>query len=397
MNITQGNVFWEDKMNIKYSYPYLTENKSCDILVIGGGIAGAISAYYQAKQGYKVIIAEKNLIGFNSTLENIGAVYSKTDPINCIKKNSNDIKKLNELLSQAQSDLIDIVKEVNESENLVDCLQCNFVNFSQRASGRFGLSKLYNEELNKNNDVTLVDHNAVLDIYSALEYKNKATIFNPYILNQELVHMLNNMPNVEVYENTCIESINSKEHEVESQTTNRFKIHASKVIIATGVDLIKYLNEDLVDLYKSYNIIAKLPNTLKITPFVAKENISDVILRVTDSHIILSGEDIKKAIRNTDTIYEQQFANGKYKKLYNYLLKILDIENVKVKNCFYSTYLLTNDGLPVVDEIEQLPNVYCNLGVGKNGILHNIIGAKMLKNIYNDCYTKDMYLFRINR
>ena len=60
-------------------------------------------------------------------------------------------------------------------------------------------------------------------------------------------------------------------------------------------------------------------------------------------------------------------------------------------------YLLTNDGLPIIDEIEQMPNVYCNLGVGKNGILHNIIGAKILKNIYNDCYTKDMYMFRINR
>ncbi len=143
MNITQGNVFWEDEMHIKYSYPYLTEDKSCDILIIGGGIAGAISAYYQAKQGYKVIIVEKNLIGFNSTLENIGAVYSKPDFQNYVKKSQNEIKRLNELISCAQKDLIEIIEEVSKEESELKYSECNFLNFSQRASGRFTLSKLY--------------------------------------------------------------------------------------------------------------------------------------------------------------------------------------------------------------------------------------------------------------
>ena len=397
MNITQGNVFWEDEMHIKYSYPYLTEDKSCDILIIGGGIAGAISAYYQAKQGYKVIIVEKNLIGFNSTLENIGAVYSKPDFQNYVKKSQNEIKRLNELISCAQKDLIEIIEEVSKEESELKYSECNFLNFSQRASGRFTLSKLYDEEQSRNYAVSMVEQNTILDIYSALEYKNKAVIFNPYILNQELIYMLNNMSNVEVYENTCVESINSKEHEVEAQTTNRFKIHASKVIIATGVDLVKYLKEDLVELYKTYNIVAKLPKSANDTNFVAKENNSDILLRISNGYVIANGEDIKKTIRNSDEIYEERFANGKYKKLYNYLLKLLNEENIKIKNCFYGMYLLTNDGLPIIDEIEQMPNVYCNLGVGKNGILHNIIGAKMHKNIYNDCYTKDMYMFRINR
>ena len=397
MNITQGNVFWEHGMNIKYSYPYLTENKSCDILIVGGGIAGAISAYYQSKQGYKVIIVEKNLIGFNSTLENMGAVYSKLDTQNLAKKNQNEIKKLSELISQAQKDLIEIIEEINKEEIKVKYTECDFLNFSQRASGRFALSKLYEEEISRNYEVNMIDQNEVLDIYSALEYKNKGIIFNPYILNQELVHMLSEMSNVEVYENTYVESINSKEHEVEAQTTNRFKIHANNVIVATGIDLIKYLKEDLVDMYKTYNIVAKTSPNLKYTPFVAKENNSDVMLRVADGYIVLNGEDIKKTIKNSGDVFEEKFSNGKYKKLYNYLLRLLNDESLKVKNCFYGEYLMTCDGLPIVDEIDQFPNVYCNLGVGKNGILHNVIGAKMLKNIYNDCYTKDMYMFRINR
>ena len=35
----------------------------------------------------------------------------------------------------------------------------------------------------------------------------------------------------------------------------------------------------------------------------------------------------------------------------------------------------------IIDELNNMPNVYCNLGVGKNGIIHSMIGARMLKYI----------------
>lgn len=397
MDLTQGNIFWNSDMKIKYSYPYLSQDTSCDILVIGGGISGALSAYYQAKQGYNVIVIEKNLIGYNSTLENIGAMYSKLESINCVKKNLAETKKLKELMCQAQSDLRQIVYDMQENGHSVEYRECDFLNFSSRATGRFALSRQYDMEVNDGEKVNLLEQNEVLDIYSALEYKNKGIILNPYIFNQELINMLSEMSNVEVYENTCAESINSKEHEVEVQTTNRFKIHASKVILATGIDLAKYLKEDMLDIYKTYSVVAKLQNNLSIYPFVAKESGTEKVIRVTDSHVILNGEDVKKSTKNSDAVYEKRFADGKYKKLYNNLLKLLQQDNFKIKNCFYGLFLQTQDSLPVIDELEDMPNVYCNLGVGKNGILHNVIGGKMLKNIYNDCYTKDMYLFRINR
>lgn len=114
MNLTQGNIFWNNEMKIKYSYPYLTENKFCDILVIGGGISGALSAYYQAKQGYKVAVIEKNLIGYSSTLENMGAMYSVPDIISYTKKNTNEIKRLDMLMCDAKTELRKIVEDMEE-------------------------------------------------------------------------------------------------------------------------------------------------------------------------------------------------------------------------------------------------------------------------------------------
>ena len=91
-------------------------------------------------------------------------------------------------------------------------------------------------------------------------------------------------------------------------------------------------------------------------------------------------------------------ANDKYKKLYNILDKTLyNIPNIEIEYAFNSTVANTRDSLPIIDEIPGMPNTFCNLGFGGNGILHNVIGGNMLKDAVKGFYTKDMNMFRINR
>ena len=44
-----------------------------------------------------------------------------------------------------------------------------------------------------------------------------------------------------------------------------------------------------------------------------------------------------------------------------------------------------------------MPNTFCNLGFGQNGILYSVIGADMLRNAIKGLYTKDMNMFRVDR
>ena len=61
LNYIDGKTYWKSKTQIKNTYPYLTYDTYCDVLIIGGGITGAITAYFLAKEGVNVIIAEKNI------------------------------------------------------------------------------------------------------------------------------------------------------------------------------------------------------------------------------------------------------------------------------------------------------------------------------------------------
>ena len=57
----------------------------------------------------------------------------------------------------------------------------------------------------------------------------------------------------------------------------------------------------------------------------------------------------------------------------------------------------TKDGLPIVDELPNMPNCFCNLAFGSNGILYSVIGADMLRNAVKGLYTKDMNMFKLER
>lgn len=398
MNITQGNIFWEQGMDIRYNYPYLTHDRKCDILIVGGGITGALTAYYQAKQGYNVILVEKNLIGYGSTLENMGVICANTELINNSKKvDKKVLKRVNELSNKALKDLVQIIQEINETKEeneKISYALCDTLYFSDKASGKFVISKQYEEITKAGKKVEYIEDNDLLDISAGIVEKEQSLLLNPYIFNQELIQFLSQMKNVEVYENTYIEVLNSKDSEVEAQSSNRFKIHAKKAIVCTGISVEEYLKDCELELYKTFNIAAKLDKNIN-SNLVALDSLK--IIRFNNNHVILNGEDIKITKTENKEEYEKRFADGKYRRLYNTLIRIMDIQDLKVKNCFYGMYLMTKDGLPIIDEIEQLPNIYCNLGIGKNGIIYSAMGAKMLSSIYEDCYTKDMNLFRINR
>ena len=74
MQVNNGNLYWKNKSKINKIYPYLTHDIKADVLVIGGGIAGALTTYFLAKEGANVVTVEKNIIGFGNTIADTAAL-----------------------------------------------------------------------------------------------------------------------------------------------------------------------------------------------------------------------------------------------------------------------------------------------------------------------------------
>ena len=113
MNISEGNLFWNENIGILKKYPYVSKDRLCDTLVIGGGIGGALTAYMQAKQGAKVIVVDKNIIGYGATVETDGTLLRRIDITD--NKQLKQLEKYYELLIEWNEKInLTAIKEKDE-------------------------------------------------------------------------------------------------------------------------------------------------------------------------------------------------------------------------------------------------------------------------------------------
>src|SRR3989338_7108550 len=58
---------WFETVEEKQRFAQISQNESCDILVIGGGMCGVLTAFLLSKKGKKVILIEKGKIASGDT------------------------------------------------------------------------------------------------------------------------------------------------------------------------------------------------------------------------------------------------------------------------------------------------------------------------------------------
>ena len=63
----KGEPYFCDVSEKICSFPYLEHDISCDNLIVGGGIDGAITAYYFAESGLDTALIDKNRLGHMCT------------------------------------------------------------------------------------------------------------------------------------------------------------------------------------------------------------------------------------------------------------------------------------------------------------------------------------------
>lgn len=71
--------FWLGPHTEQPLYPQLKEDVSCDVCVVGGGIAGLTTAYLLTKEGKKVVLLEDGDIGSGETGRTTAHLFNAMD------------------------------------------------------------------------------------------------------------------------------------------------------------------------------------------------------------------------------------------------------------------------------------------------------------------------------
>lgn len=401
MQLTNGNIYWQQKTKIQRTYPYLTHHTNCDVLIIGGGISGAITAYFLAKEGINVMIAEKNIVGYGSTLATAALLEYQLD-VNMYKLEKllgeNTAKKIYTLCLDA---IGKIEKIDSEFEKNIGFQRQDSLYYSNKFMQKANMTKEYKLRKNAGFDTSFLEKHNVINLNSGILTKDASAILNPYEFTQALFDYLDTFDNVSIYENTEIVDVIPKYEEVTCRTNNNFNIVADHVIFTSGLSSLKYINTP-IEFYQKFIVVSKPIEAVKNSDhnFTARDTADPYhnIRFTSTGRIIFSGEDAKLNDRKLDEKYFNLIAKDRYKRLCNAMEKTFShLEEIPIEFAFNGTCAMTKDSLPIIDELPNMPNCFCNLGLGSNGILYSVIGADILKDAIKGFYSKDMYLFKANR
>ncbi len=344
------------------------ENET-DVLIIGGGMAGILSAFYLANSNLKITLLERRKIlkGITSKMT------AKVTPLQDILVKIADKSKLFYLKSQL--DGLKLLKKNIEDYNI----ECDFHKntsylFTIKDANKKKLEKLkpfLDEAKIPYEDCNLKILN--LDVKKALK-TDMAYEINPI---KYLMAIKDNLKNTKIYENENVIEVLKEDNYFIVKTLDK-KIKAGKVIFATNYPyFLKPLFFPIkVTLEKSYigygesrgEFLNKNFNAINIDK--EKHSIrfyKDKMLYLTGSHKIADKVNEKK---NFSKVINT-----------NYLSKC--------DNLWSNMDVITNDYLPLIGEI--FPNIYIITGFNTWGILTSHIGAVELANLITGKRKREKY------
>lgn len=377
---------WKEGLE-KPSFPKLETNIETDVAIVGGGLAGVLTAYLLSRSGKKVALLEKKKIGSGATEYTTAFITQDVDThfSELITLFGEEKAKL---VWQSGADAISLIEKIVDEEK-IDCefmrtevsVYANSEKQFKELQEEYGIITKHGFEL----VAPVQDENLNFLNYGYYQLKNQAK-FHPLKFLNSLAETLQKS-GVKIFEQSEVSKINHNESGVSVEAGENV-VEAKRVVIATYQPFHNRIRLFLKrGMYRSYVLAANLPKELiKEGLYWDTENPYHYF-RI-DAHnnfdrMILGGEDVKTIFK----IDQEKI----FQSLEEYLKKILRGQNYEITHRWVGPILEPSDGLALIGETYD--NEYVATAFSGNGMTYSAISAMVLsdailgfKNIYGEVY-----------
>jgi glycine/D-amino acid oxidase-like deaminating enzyme len=400
MNLTTGYPYWLINSGLPEHYPKLDRSIKTDVVVIGAGISGALTAYHLIQAGIDCVVVDGRTVGLGSTCASTSFLQYELD------------KPLYDLADQIG--YRSAVRAYTMCAEAIDALQViaqkiKFKSFDKQKSLFFAAykkdKKIIEQEFairkKAGFEVQLFDQKSIQQQFGfssvAGIVSSKAAATDAYMFTHALLAD-SIKKGLTVFDRTTVTKIDYKKRGVILSTENGHSIKANKIVNASGYEITEFIDKDIVSLHSTYafaseHIQSPVPSWMdKILLW----NTADpyLYMRLTqDKRLIVGGRDEEffspskrdKLIKAKATLLRKDF------------LKLFPKIDFSTEFSWTGTFGSTKDSLPYIGTYSKTPHTYYALGFGGNGITFSLIAAKIITDLICGKKNKDALLYAFDR
>lgn len=355
---------WNSSLN-KPTFPRLTKNVEADVVVVGGGLTGILSAYLLAKSGKKVVLLEKETIGNNATLHTTAFLTQVIDTNLATLINMFGLQKAKQIVD-SHGQAITMLELIASTESIeCDFMRCPAYLYAATEKQNKALRQQYEAAVRldlpvKFNEGTPLgfEHHGYMEVERQGKFHVGKFI---YALAQKCVAL-----GVGLYEHAEVTDISGSG--TFTTAVGERKVRAQDVVIATYQPLTNEKTRFKKGMYVSYVIEVVSDVHLREALYWDFSNPYNYFRVEAQNRIILGGADHRSELPMNK---EKNF-----QALESYLQTILSGAPYTMIRKWAGPILEPSDGIALIGSIE--PHKYIASAFSGNGMTYAAIAARIL-------------------
>jgi len=332
-------------------FPALERNIKTDVLVIGGGMAGVLCAYFLKEAGVDYILVEAGRIGSGITQNTTAKITSQHGLIYDKLIKTAGIEKAAMYLKANQS-------AVGKFKELGEKFPCGLEEKNAHVYSLTDRSAVEREVC----AVNRLGYNARFTEKIPLPFKTaEAVIFEKQAQFNPMQFLHGIAQGLKIYENTTV-----KELAQNIAITKKFKIKAEKIIVATHFPFLNKHGSYFLKMYQHRSYVIALENAQNVDGMYLEETKDGLSFRNYGDLLLIGGGD-----------HRTGHQGGKYHVLRGFAKR--HYPDAVEKYAWATQDCMTLDGVPYVGWYsDRTRDLYVSSGFNKWGMTGSMVGAMIL-------------------
>lgn len=400
MDLVSPTTFWPLKNGLLNTFPTLDEHVQCDVVILGGGITGAMIGDRFAQAGLHVTILDKREVASGSTSASTALLQYEIDtPLTSL------IERMGK--SDAERAYQVCLKSIYQIQKLCESLEddCGFqlkpsLYFASRSRDVKALRKEFEARVEAGFEVEFWEKKEIESHYS---FSKPAAIFSRDGAEVDAFRFAHHLlarakkHGAKIYDRTEVVAYEASSDHVLVRTKEGFSVRARHAVFATGYEMVKLLKRKIVNLNSSFAVVSEPME--EFDGWYEKSLIWEtarpyIYARTTsDGRALVGGQDARyrnpmlrdaRVERNAEILvrrFEEMFPRIKFQAAY----------------AWAGTFGETVDGLPYIGGVPELPSCYFAAGFGGNGITYSEASANIILDLLQGRYNDDARIFGFDR